>query len=244
MTEFPNMEKQDLLMAETWCSNVSLLSKVTPRVLVVSDLNGGASNVNRSVWRKCTATLMSAQPDTLWLIQVQGKTINTEPLMQCQKTSLEATSYWPEEVGEMKGCVSSEYCWWWIPDELMIWLTWEVRTEKKDWAQHRTLRYTSAQRGVSPFWLNKWRKNFWLVFTHTINHIFHCYQRMIHILCHWIDSAIINNESLLPCFLSNQQHWGRPWWFTFLDDPHFKHFCSLSSNFCFWCRGRSIKFLS
>ena len=36
---------------------------------------------------------MSAQPDSLWLIRVQGKTINTEPLMQCQKTSLEAT-YW------------------------------------------------------------------------------------------------------------------------------------------------------
>ena len=140
-------------MAETWWSNVSLLSKVTPRVLILSDnLNGGASNVNRSVWRQCTATLMSAQPDSLWLILVQGKTINTEPLMQCQETSLEAT-YWVilTRGGEWKEklCVISIL--------LVVDSRWaddmthrRGENRKKDWARHRTLRDTSAQRGVSP----------------------------------------------------------------------------------------------
>ena len=71
---------------------------------------------------------MSAQSNSLWLIRVQGKTINTEPLMQCQKTSLEAT-YWV--ILTRGGEWNEKLCVIRIPDELMIWPTGEVKTEKR-----------------------------------------------------------------------------------------------------------------
>ena len=135
---------------------MSLLSKVTPRVLILSVIwTVVPATLNRSVWRQCTATLMNAQPDSLWLIRVQVfiQTINTEPLMQCTKIDIRSIlrpieSYWPwgGEWNE-KLCVISillvvlfQMSWWDDPQE-----RWKPK--KGLGSNTWTLRDTSAQRG-------------------------------------------------------------------------------------------------
>ena len=117
-------------MAETWWSNVSLLSKVTPRVLILS-----------VIWTVVPATLTEVCGGKVrlrwWVLSQIASDLSgfkARPLTQNHSCSVRRhrsrrpiESYWPEEVSEMKSCVSSAYCWWWIPDELMIWPTGEVK---------------------------------------------------------------------------------------------------------------------
>ena len=121
-------------MAETWWSNVSLLSKVTPRVLILS-----------VIWTVVPATLTEVCGGKVrlrwWVLSQIASDLSgfkARPLTQNHSCSVRRhrsrrpiESYWPEEVSEMKSCVSSAYCWWWIPDELMIWPTGEVKTENR-----------------------------------------------------------------------------------------------------------------
>ena len=126
-------KKQDLQIEDTWCSKVSLLSKVTPKVLSVS--------VVRTLVPATSTDLWSGSVWLHWWVLSQIASdlsgFKASPFMQNHSWSLDrqrsrqATDmYWSDDVSEMKSWVSSAYCWWWIPMELM-WPTGEMKVEKR-----------------------------------------------------------------------------------------------------------------
>ena len=73
-----------------------------------------------------------------WVLSQMASGFKASPFTQNHLWSLnrqrsrQATDiYWSDEVSEMKNWVSSTYCWWWIPVELMMWPTGEVKVEKR-----------------------------------------------------------------------------------------------------------------